>query len=220
MVVSVKHRSGRDTRTKVCLFAKTPVAGRVKTRMSSSLSEQECLQLHLDLLACVAANVAALPAQDYVVELHITGEHSVFDALSERYGFCRKLQVGQDLGQRMSHAVSDSLREYEAVLLVGADCPFVDGDVIAAVLQAGQHNRAVMVPAADGGYVALLLRDHDISLFSDIAWGRESVARTTISRLQALRWDFSVLPGCPDIDRPEDLNCLVEIPALAHWAKR
>ena len=94
------------------------------------------------------------------------------------------------------------------------------GDVIAAVLQAGQHNRAVMVPAADGGYVALLLRDHDISLFSDIAWGRESVARTTISRLQALHWDFSVLPGCPDIDRPEDLNCLVEIPALAHWAKR
>lgn len=220
MAENLKYQTGRDVRTKVCLFAKAPLAGRVKTRMSSSLSEQECLQLHLDLLACVAANAAALPAQDYVVELHITGEHRVFDALSERYGFVQKLQVGRDLGQRMSHAVCESLRDCESVLLVGADCPFVDCDMISAILRADRHNQAVMVPAADGGYAALLLRDHDISLFSDIAWGSEEVAQTTISRLQALHWGFHVLPSCPDIDRPEDLAYLGEVPALAHWAKR
>lgn len=210
----------RDARIKVCLFAKAPQLGRVKTRMFPHLSESECLQLHWDLLMQVAANAARLPLQDYVVELHITARHADFDALTARYGFAQQLQVGSDLGARMSHAVSESLHSNDVVLLLGADCPFVNSDLIQTMSQALRHSEAALVPATDGGYVALMLRAHDASLFSKITWGSDNVAATTISRLQALNWPYSLLGECPDIDRPEDLAQLALLPALAQWAYR
>ena len=216
--MNVDKAALRNGRTGVCLFAKAPLQGAVKTRMAPLLSESDCLRLHRELLTCVIENAASLPMQDYAVELHITSPHTDFDTLSARHGFPQKLQRGADLGERMSYAVAETLRCHPAVLLLGADCPFVDSKTIDAMQQALQHSQAVIVPATDGGYVALMLRAHDASLFENIAWGGDDVAAVTRCRLQALKWTYTVMPVCRDIDRPEDLECLAQIPALQHWA--
>jgi rSAM/selenodomain-associated transferase 1 len=216
----MQKKSGRDQRTKVCLFAKAPVLGQVKTRMAGHLSENDCLQLHTDMLMCVATMVAQLSRQDFQFELHITAKHPYFDALSGRHNIPQVLQNGEGLGARMSCAVQKALADFESVLLVGADCPLVDVSAINAARATLVHCNAAMIPALDGGYVALGLRSYDACLFSGIAWGGADVAATTVQRMKSLSWDYQLLAACPDIDRPEDLRHLAVLPALAHWALR
>lgn len=210
----------KDERTQVCLFAKAPLLGRVKTRMAGRLSDSDCLQLHKDMLSHMSTMVASLPRQQYLAELHITQAHPFFDELSERYSLPQKPQIGQDLGARMSHAVVVGLQDYESVLLIGADCPLVESATIAAMREAMAHCNAAMVPALDGGYVAFMLRAYHASLFNDIVWGGDKVADTSVERMQALTWDFRMLAASPDIDRPEDLTHLSALPMLQHWANK
>lgn len=211
---------GKDGRTKVCLFAKAPAIGRVKTRMAARLSDGDCLQLHKDLLVYMTKAVSALPRQHYLPELTMTEADPFFDQLSEHYGLPARLQIGRDLGARMSRAVVDGLRDHAAVLLIGADCPFVDSATIAAMSTALTDCDAVMVPALDGGYAAFMLCKHDASLFNGIVWGTDRVADTTEGRMQALQWDYRILPAIPDIDRPDDLQYLSRLPDLRHWAAK
>lgn len=209
-----------DARTLVCLFAKAPVAGRVKTRMLGHLSEQQCLDLHQDLIRHVCAEAARLPSAHFVVEMHVTAPHAFFDEQCRAYGFEWRLQQGADLGARMTHAVTEGLTRFSAVILLGCDCPFVGSDSIEALNAALATNPAAMIPATDGGYVALALKRSAPSLFSDMAWGTEQVAADTRQRIEQLGWRYTELATSHDIDRPADLSRLASLPALAAWAEK
>ncbi len=202
---------------RICLFAKAPIAGQVKTRMQPVLSTEQSLALHRDLLATCCDNLAraAAPGQ---VELHVTEAHPEFVQLSERYGFPICRQRGRHLGARMSHAVQVALKRASTVVLVGADCPSVDVQLIAELQDALGRCDAVMVPALDGGYVALGLKRHAPELFCDVPWGSAEVAAETRRRFMALHWRWTELAPQPDIDRPEDLVWLDG--GLAHWRMR
>ncbi len=191
----------------ICLFAKAPILGQVKTRMQRVLTPAECLALHCKLLETCCANLAQAPSA-CSVELHVTALHSHFADLSQRHGFAIKQQRGRHLGARMSHAVRQSLRCAEAVVLVGADCPSVKGRLLSDMLSHLQTTDAVMIPAHDGGYVALGVKRYAPELFCNIAWGSSLVAEETRRRLEALQWSWVEMPAQADIDRPEDLALL------------
>lgn len=207
-----------DARTLVCLFAKAPIAGRVKTRMRGHLSEQQCLALHQDLIRHVCAEAARLPPSQFVVELHVTAAHAFFDEPCRAHGFDWRLQRGADLGARMAHAVDEGLTRQAAVILLGCDCPFVGLERIEALNAALAAGPAAIIPASDGGYVALALNRSAPSLFSDMPWGTERVAAATRQRLELLGWPYTELEPSHDIDRPADLPLLASLPALAAWA--
>ena len=110
----------------------------------------------------------------------------------------------------MQAAVLAALNEgYEAVILVGSDCPFVRGAYLEQACQALMDGAsAVLGSATDGGYVLLGLRQNQPALFSDIPWGGDQVGRLTRERLRAAAVDFVELAAQADIDRPEDLALL------------
>jgi glycosyltransferase A (GT-A) superfamily protein (DUF2064 family) len=99
-------------------------------------------------------------------------------------------------------------RTADAVLLMGTDCPALDAAQLRAVAASLATHDAVLMPATDGGYVALAVRHFDLSLFTDIAWSTATVGATTLLRLRALGWQVAVLPALPDIDEPADLAAL------------
>ncbi len=72
----------------------------------------------------------------------------------------------------------------------------------------------VLGPAGDGGYVLLGLKRCEAQLFTDIAWGSDSVLEETLRRVQALGWSCQLLGEMPDIDRAEDLPLLPDSLAL------
>ena len=180
-----------DTRTRVIVFARTPHAGRVKTRLIPLLGGQGAARLHARLLrrALGTARAARLGA----VKLW-TAERK---------------QRGADLGARMHHAFARSLRRADRVVLIGSDCPVLrPRDLRQAARWLAGGADAVFAPAEDGGYALIALRRVSAGLFQGVEWGGAQVMAQTRERLAALGWRWKELPAVWDVDRPEDYRRL------------
>ncbi len=183
------------------IFARTPVAGQVKTRLIPALGAAGAAALYLRLLRrTVAAARAAAPG---AVELWCTPD-CAHPRIADFADLPCREQAGADLGARMAHALADGLQRARRVVLVGSDCPGLDAAGLRVALAALAGHEVVLGPAEDGGYVLVGLR-RPADIFTGIDWGSERVLAQTRQRLRAqgLRWHE--LPVLWDLDRPADL---------------
>lgn len=187
-------------------FARSPVPGKVKTRMQPHLSPAQACQLHSELVlrTCHTLVGAGLGA----VELSVAG-----DTVHPLFEHCRALglsaltaQAGDDLGDNMYCAIRNGLARYDTVILVGSDCPALDKSYLLGALDALTRAPVVLGPATDGGYVLIGARQIGPQIFAGVPWGTERVYDETTLRLRQLGWEWGALPPLADIDRPEDLQ--------------
>jgi uncharacterized protein len=194
---------------RILIFAKAPVAGRVKTRLIPALGPQGAADLHKRLLLSTVIRLGA--ARVAPIELWCAPDpaQDPFPELAARYDEVALYgQRGADLGERMYHAARDALCRCEKVLLVGTDCPSLDAGYLRQALEALKEHDAVLAPAQDGGYVLLGLKRAAGSLFHDMPWGGYRVAAITRDRMAAAGWKWAELPSLWDLDRPDDLERL------------
>ncbi len=200
---------------RIVIFAKAPQAGHAKTRLIAALGAQGAADLaHRMLMHTLQM---ALDAGLGPVELCATpapGDPAWRDVVVPLGVQCSDQGSG-DLGQKMARAARRALDGATPVLLIGTDCPQLDGAHLhsaAAALQGGGGAvgaiDAVLTPAFDGGYVLLGLKRFDASLFEGIAWSTASVAAATCERMQQLGWRMHSLAMLHDIDEPSDLQWL------------
>jgi rSAM/selenodomain-associated transferase 1 len=187
-------------------FAKEPVSGLVKTRMQPTLSAEQACALHTELLLWVCRTLCESKLAD--VELWVSGErkHPVFDACGALGIGGLQSQSGDNLGDRMFNAISESLGYYQKVILVGSDCPQIDADYLRCALQALDNKSLVLGPAIDGGYVLIGATAIQASLFEGISWGTDAVFCETVQLIEERGIGWSQLLPLADIDRPEDLS--------------
>ena len=183
------------------------MAGRVKTRLTPPLTPDAAAGLHRRLLAETAA--MACSSGLAAVELWCAPDtrHPLFRELAAAWPLELFPQAGADLGARMAAAAESALREADAVVLIGTDCPLLGPEELRTALvwlEGGCD--AVLGPAEDGGYVLIGLRRFDGRLFDDIPWGGARVLDETRGRLNALGWRFRELAPLWDLDRPADLE--------------
>lgn len=204
----------RYPQARILFFAKTPVLGAVKTRLQPVLGETGAMKLHQRLIRFgwqqLTQSMMA-PVQLWVSAADNNAFFTQLDGVSHIHQ-----QQGQDLGERMHHATTQALAEAEFVVVVGADCPAVDGPYVAqalALLASGVP--VVLGPAEDGGYVLIGLRRATAAAFRNIAWGQSQVMQKTRERLQAADVCWRELPLKWDVDRPEDLARLESVPGWA-----
>jgi rSAM/selenodomain-associated transferase 1 len=191
------------------MLARAPVAGRVKTRLIPALGAQGACDLQQLLLE----RALRLPVGEFHERfLWLDDQPAVgLQALAEVQGWTLVEQPAGDLGERMRRIATLGLAESDAVVLIGNDCPALDGAYLQAACMALQAQPVVIGPAEDGGYVLLGLRSVDVALFNDMPWGTEQVLSTTLQRLQQLDWCPALLPELWDVDRPEDLSRLAAL---------
>ena len=159
----------------ILVFAKAPVAGAVKTRMQPRLSELQSLALHEQLLNSIIDNLLQVSLAP--IELWLTQSTDRLPAWPE---MDRYYQCEGDLGQRLYHALQSALQRYHKVIVVGADCPFIDGEyLLNAFEELDKDKRIVLGPACDGGYVMMALKDLDFRIFTGIDWGSDKVLAQT-----------------------------------------
>lgn len=187
-------------------FAKEPRAGKVKTRLASVLSENERNQLHSEMTAWVCKSLHALGP----FQLWVSGNphHKLFKDLQQQFNISLHTQQGNDLGERMAHALQQGLEQFTKVIIVGSDCPFIDANYCQQALHALDDSEVVVGPAHDGGYVLLGLRKFNSNLFSNIEWGGDKVFAATIDKIKNASMTFQALASLADVDRPEDLSLL------------
>lgn len=194
----------------VFVFARAAVGGSVKTRLAPVLTESERHAFHNELTnkALETAKSTGLP-----VELWTTDEHNHdIRRLAGQYNAGIKQQTGNDLGERMLHALLDGLQRYKGIILIGTDCPVMQAEYIGSAVQLLDKGKDVVLgPAEDGGYVLLAARRLLKPMFTDISWGTDRVYEQTRGRLNVAAMQYVSQEVLWDIDRPEDYRRYQEL---------
>lgn len=195
--------------TGIAVLAKAPVAGGAKTRLIPLLGASGAAELHeqLTLQALETACAASLGKVTLFAASEI--DHPFFTECVRRFGVTLVPQQGEDIGERMLHAIQHLKSTCLRVLLIGTDCPALSPDDLRAAAHSLQgQSRMVFIPAEDGGYVLVGASDVATAAFKDIDWGTSEVMRQTRLQLAGVGWvqsrDWQELPVLWDIDLPDD----------------
>ncbi len=191
---------------RVLVFAKAPTPGAVKTRLFPVLSAHESAALHAGMVVHTLQRLALSTEWETALYCSPDPKMDFFCELGQRFSCACLPQKGQDLGQRMANAIHATLAEGYWPIVVGTDCPDINEGIIRSAIKAlCEGSDAVLVPAEDGGYVLLGVRQAQDTLFEGVEWGTERVLQQTRDRLQQQAWRWCELKTLWDLDRPADL---------------
>jgi rSAM/selenodomain-associated transferase 1 len=191
--------------SRLLVFAKAPVLGKVKTRLVPLLGEQGALDFHVASIRVALEQRAAMQLSPVV--LYIKGQAPAWlTELCQRLSIEVLQQQGDNLGERMLHAATEQLSQAQSVVLTGTDCLTLTFDRLTHLYQALEDNDAVIIGAEDGGYVALGLKQPSAALFTQFPFGNAQVYQKTVDAMQTLNWRYAELTTTWDVDRPEDIQ--------------
>lgn len=188
------------------IFVKEPVAGRVKTRLCPPLQPKESARLYE---IAMRETIDRFSAADVPVVLFYAGSDSYFQKKFPSLPLWP--QSGDDLGARMNQALTQLLTcGCDAAVLIGSDSPDLPERQVSEAFAALQSHDAVVVPAADGGYVLVGVSTPCPELFRDIPWSTGHVLAMTRQRSIQHGIAFREIGGWQDIDDSASLKALVQ----------
>ena len=197
--------------TRLVIFVKAPLAGLAKTRLIPALGADAAADLARRMLSHTLDQ--ALAAGMQAVELCMSPAPSdpAWQGVVLPQAVERSDQGEGDLGARMNRAFERALAAQQGpVLVIGTDCPALNAAQLREAARQLNHHHAVLLPAADGGYVLIGLQAPCPSLFADMAWSTPVVALETLRRMASLGLNVWQGPTLHDIDEPSDLQYLPE----------
>ncbi len=201
----------------VLVFAKAPIPGKVNTRLQPTLSQQQCAVLQQHFIQRSLTTACNLDHTN--IELWCTPDtsHPFFSSCAAQFPIQLRQQHGLDLGERMHHALQQTLQTSDSAVLMGTDCPGIDTAYLTqAFTQLSEGDDLVLGPALDGGYVMIGARKTDWLLFKDIHWGSAKVLEQTRQRITTLQMRCTELEPLQDIDTQEDLDALRQDSEFKH----
>ena len=178
----------------VLVLAKTPLAGRVKTRLCPPCTPEEAA----DVAAAALADTIDVAVRTGAVVLAVDG------VLPCPAGTAVIPQRGVGLGARIAAAFADV--GAGPILLIGMDTPQVTPALLTSCLSALDGSAdAVLGPAEDGGWWALGLHDPlQARLLEDVPMSTPHTGRDTLAALHAAGLQVRLLPTLRDVDRWTD----------------
>ncbi|TXE19313.1 glycosyltransferase [Psychroserpens burtonensis] len=188
-------------KTALIIFTRNPELGKCKTRLAKTLGDQSALDIYKYLLQHTANISKEVKADRYV----FYSENINNDDIWSGAHFSKKLQKGNDLGERMHNAFDELLNlDYKKVIIVGSDLLDLDEQIIEEAIQKLDDNDVVLGPAEDGGYYLLGMKQLHPAIFKNKAWGTETVREDTMSDLKNKA--VSLLKPLNDIDTFDDMK--------------
>ena len=194
------------------LFAKAPVAGRVKTRLMTHCSATQAAEIAKILISATLRNARRYWPGRVILSVwpdlrHPFIRHSVADRPAELV-----VQPHGNLGEKMHRSMQQY--GYPAAIL-GCDAPHVSPAALQATWEHLQSGTPVIGPSHDGGYYLIGLAGDAPAIFDDIEWGTERVLAQTMQRADTVGLKFARLPELHDIDTWDDvLAAASELPEL------
>lgn len=207
------------------MLAKAPLPGYAKSRLIPALGAEGAAKLQRAFTKNAVGTAIAANLGPVTLWCTPHPQHRLFRALRRLHGIQTFVQASGDLGARM-HLAFRLHCATGPLLLTGTDCPALRPNhlrLAAAALLAG--NDAVFVPAEDGGYALVGLRQPQPALFMGMTWSTESVMEVTLQRSASLGLKVHLLEPLWDVDAPADLERLERLSFLgpgcrqdAHWS--
>jgi len=198
----------------VLLYAKAPVDGEVNTRLIPDIGVRAATQLQDDLIHHRLTMLTQQNSWDVRLLCSPDKQADYFVQCNQQYPLSLYAQSGDDLGERMLNGVVQALQCYKHCIVIGTDAPMLDAELINnAIQQLRSGTEVVFVPAEDGGYVLLGMKQRYSFLFQGIDWGSEKVMQQSRDRLHENNIAFKELPTCWDIDTLKDYQRYLKIKA-------
>jgi uncharacterized protein len=178
------------------IVCKAPQPGHSKTRLAMAIGADAASELSACFLRDVAAAIEAVPEalgrRGYGVYAPAGAEDIMRQLLPGEFGLL--LQAGDDLALLLAG--------HDCVLLVNGDSPTLPPRLLMQAIEALREpgDRVVLGPASDGGYYLIGLKHPHQQLFANIAWGTETVARSTRRRAAEIGLETALLPEWYDVD--------------------
>jgi uncharacterized protein len=181
------------------VFAKSPEAGKVKSRLVPTLSPEAAARLHEAMVGDTLARVQELEGE-FDIELHT-------DAFSEHWSsaaFPRKLQASGGLGDRLYSALHAGLsRGHPLVVITGSDAPTLPASHLQEL--ARLEADVALGPCADGGFYAIASRRLDAAMFDGVVWSDARTLDQTCDSIRRCGLSVRIGPEWYDVDTPDDL---------------
>ena len=191
----------------VAILAKAPIPGLAKTRLIPQLGAEGAAALQRWLLRRTLSTAHAAKLGPVTLWCAPDTHHPDF-AACQALGplrLCRQPNV--DLGGRMHAAVAES--SAAGTLVIGTDCPALTPEVLHEAAAALREHDAVVIPAEDGGYVLIGLRQPVCAVFQHVEWSTDRVMAQTRQQLQGAGLTWRELAPLWDVDRFEDVERLL-----------
>ncbi len=193
-------------RIALCIMAKAPEAGRVKTRLCPQLSPEDAAELYRCFLLDKIAQVREVARAEPVLAFAPIQAAAVFEALAP--GFTLLPQRGADLTARLTAVCADLLRGgCDAAIVIDSDTPTLPTERLegaVAAMSGGGHD-LVLGPSEDGGYYLIGLHRLYPELFEGMPWSTPTVLEETLQRARALGLSATTLSSWYDVDTAADL---------------
>lgn len=178
--------------TTLLVMAKSPVPGRVKTRLTPPYTAAEAASLAEAALTDTLDLVCAVPAARRVLALE--GPPGPW----LRAGIEVLPQQGRGLDERIAYALAAMSGP---TMLIGMDTPQLTTFHLAVDFS---RIDAWFGPATDGGFWGLALRDPDPSLVLGVPMSRSDTGAVQLARLRAADLRVGLLPRLRDVDTADD----------------
>lgn len=189
---------------RLIVFARVPRLGRVKTRLAHALGEAATLVAYRALLEHALSAASSVDVSRELC-LDSADEFGECAGLARRFAFELTGQPSGDLGQRMAQSMAPGLARGERVVLMGTDCPALDGRLIGWCFDQLLTHDAVFVPVEDGGYCLVGLRRPVTGIFDDdLPWSTSRVMELTRERLRQSGNTWAESDTLWDVDSIED----------------
>jgi uncharacterized protein len=185
----------------LAVIAKSPLSGRVKTRLCPPCTPSEAAALADALLRDVVTAMLATPVARRVVVLDGRPPPwlpSSFEVVAQR---------GTGLDRRLAAAFAD----IGPMLVIAADTPQVRPDDLIEGLRALVTHDAVLGPSVDGGYWAIGLRTRRPQAFAGVPMSAPDTCAHQRRRMGELGLAVAELPVLRDVDVADDVQAVARL---------
>jgi rSAM/selenodomain-associated transferase 1 len=193
---SLRAQPFTKNRPVICVFAKQPIAGQVKTRLTPPLSADEAAALYR---VAMCETIERLRQTGFRLVLCYAGQRAWF---AEQFPYLELLaQIAGGLGERLIAASTALFTDGDGpVVMVGTDSPDLPVTSVEQSFARLQDHDAVSIPCRDGGYALIGLRQPQPGLFEQIPWSTDEVLAATRQRVAQLDLDYCELSEWEDLD--------------------
>lgn len=183
------------------IFTRNPELGKGKRRLAATIGDQAALDIYKFLLNHTVSITKNLYAEKQVYYSEEIWENDIWD----NQKFDKKIQIGDDLGDRMANAFQEGFQnDYQKIIIIGSDMLDLSQENLENAFKALEKNDFVVGPADDGGYYLLGMKKFMPELFKNKTWGTETVLKDTLADLE--HESTELLESKNDVDYYEDIK--------------
>ena len=182
--------------TRLAIFARAPIRGRVKTRLAKDIGTDAALLAYRELLALTLSRLA--PGRGaFSPEIWVEGDSP--EVVTWRRSFAVFMQPPGDIGERMAAAF-----EAGVDVLVGCDIPCLTAAYVDEAVAALADADLVLGPTEDGGYCLVAMREPHLGIFQNVPWSTGHVLTATLEAASGL--SVKTLDRLWDVDDGDDFR--------------